>query len=97
MVWAKQDELDADCIGLDLAAEAGYDPEKILGFWRRMQHDSDENNKEIDLLDEHPINKDRINNLNNACLTKAKGIYKQVKQSERQNASRALPGQENPV
>ncbi len=97
MVWDKQDELDADCIGLELAAEAGYDPEKALGIWRRMQKDPDKNNKEIDFLDEHPINEDRLKNLNDVCLSNAKDIYLNLEQSERQSASRPLPGQESPV
>ena len=51
-----QDELDADSIGLDLMANAGYDPRELLRLWERMRRE----NQESDNLTAHIIYERRM-------------------------------------
>lgn len=91
-LWQQSQEEDADCLGLELAAKAGYDPAKIQGFWQRMEDKEEEVNKSYAFLNEHPINPKRLEHINNSCMSKSKDIYNQLKNEERQDASAVLPG-----
>ena len=37
MKFSRDDETDADLVGLDIAARAGYDPRAAISLWRKMQ------------------------------------------------------------
>ena len=37
MKFSRDDETDADLVGLDIAARAGYDPRTAISLWRKMQ------------------------------------------------------------
>ena len=34
--YSRSDETDADLVGLDIAARAGYDPRAGIGLWQKM-------------------------------------------------------------
>lgn len=89
--WAHAQEEDADCIGLSLAAKAGYDPDKILGFWRRMHEKETEANEKYDFLKTHPMNKARFTHIEKQCMSEAITLYDNVTSDKRQNASAPLP------
>lgn len=85
--WAREQEKEADCAGLSLAAKAGYDPEAITGFWRRMNEMRNEPHTAFDFLKDHPMDDDRFYYIKDQCLAQAKRIYEMVGPDQRQNAS----------
>lgn len=52
-------ELEADQIGLFLMADAGYDPQKAVDFWRRLKDDPDYAGSPLQFLSSHPSTEDR--------------------------------------
>jgi predicted Zn-dependent protease len=56
--FGRQQELEADRIGLILMARAGYDPRNALGFWQRMAQASKGATPEF--LSTHPSDETRI-------------------------------------
>jgi Peptidase family M48 len=86
--WQQSQELEADCLGLELAVKAGYDPEKIKGFWRRMMDIKDTNpNAMPEFLNDHPIDKDRLKHIEDRCMPAAKSNYNEmVKNGKTQEA-----------
>lgn len=57
--YSREDELEADHIGLILAAMAGYDPEAAIPFWKRMSAASGNANIS-DFMSDHPSDAKRI-------------------------------------
>ncbi len=92
--WQRSQEDEADCLGLELATKAGYDPEKIKGFWRRMKALNDESPSAMpQFLNDHPIDDDRLTHIENQCMSTAKKDYAEiVKNGKNQEASALLPG-----
>ncbi len=56
--YSRDDESEADHMGLIFAAMAGYDPEVAIPFWQRMASSS--NSNESDFLSDHPSDSKRI-------------------------------------
>lgn len=56
--YSRDDESEADHMGLIFAAMAGYDPEVAIPFWQRMASSS--NSNESDFLSDHPSDAKRI-------------------------------------
>lgn len=56
--FSRGDELDADLIGLDIVARAGYDPRAGIALWRKMQSIS--KNAPPQWLSTHPAGETRI-------------------------------------
>jgi metalloendopeptidase OMA1, mitochondrial len=57
---ARRQESEADHIGLFLMAFAGYNPEKAVLFWDRMQQVSQQRGAPIEILSDHPSDARRI-------------------------------------
>lgn len=55
--YSREDESEADHMGLIFAAMAGYDPEVAIPFWQRM---SSGNSNKSDFLSDHPSDAKRI-------------------------------------
>jgi predicted Zn-dependent protease len=55
--YSRDDESEADHMGLVFAAMAGYDPQEAIPFWKRM---SQGNNNTNDFLSDHPSDAKRI-------------------------------------
>jgi predicted Zn-dependent protease len=56
--YSRDDETEADLIGLELAARAGYDPRSALSLWRKMEAASEGGPPAF--LSDHPSNPDRL-------------------------------------
>ena len=76
--YSRTHEIEADTIGLELMAKAGYDPEEAIHFWQRMAEES--GGKEgLGLLRTHPSSKKRAENLRKS-LPRSKRLYEQAPQ-----------------
>jgi predicted Zn-dependent protease len=60
--FSRTQELEADALGLDYMAEAGYEPTAAIEFWRRMQQRSGDG-APPDFLATHPSSARRIEEL----------------------------------
>ncbi len=58
--YDRQQESEADHIGLFLMAFAGYDPEQAVPFWERMAKASAQHGKPPEILSDHPSDAKRI-------------------------------------
>ena len=57
--FSRDDETEADAIGLDLAARAGFDPRAGISLWRKMSA-ADRGGAPLSWLSTHPAGNDRI-------------------------------------
>jgi Zn-dependent protease with chaperone function len=62
LTYSRGDESEADLVGLDLAARAGYDPRAGVALWQKMG--AVNKSQPISFLSTHPTGKDRIANMN---------------------------------
>lgn len=62
MPYSRLHETEADTIGLDLMARAGFDPRQSINLWLKM--DQAAQTQPIEFLSTHPSHGSRINNLN---------------------------------
>jgi predicted Zn-dependent protease len=58
--YDRQQESEADHIGLFLMTFAGYDPDQALAFWQRMERLSAERGHPPAILSNHPSDAQRI-------------------------------------
>lgn len=72
--YSRGHETEADAIGLQYAARAGYDPRAAIRFWERMEQKSAGKDKPPEFLSTHPADETRIKNLN-AVMPEALEIY----------------------
>jgi predicted Zn-dependent protease len=60
---SRESESEADVVGIELAARAGYDPRVAVTLWKKMAKASG-NDSEFDFLSTHPAPKKRMDKLN---------------------------------
>ena len=70
--FSRSDETDADLVGLELAARAGYDPKASVSLWTKMAKAS-KSEGALGFLSTHPSGPDRIRVLQ-ANLPKVEGL-----------------------
>ena len=68
------DESEADLVGLELAARAGYDPQAAVSLWQKMGQAT--GNGGIGFLSTHPTGPDRIRELEQN-VPRVQGLYLQ--------------------
>lgn len=61
--YSRGDESEADLVGMDLAARAGFDPRAGIALWQKMGQINQR--QPIGFLSTHPTSKDRIQNMQN--------------------------------
>lgn len=71
--YSRDNETEADRMGLIFAAMAGYEPNKAIDFWQRMAAMSSSNTSEI--FSDHPSDEKRIAALKNV-IPEAMNYYK---------------------
>ncbi|MDM0077625.1 M48 family metallopeptidase [Variovorax sp. J2P1-59] len=71
--FSRSDETDADLVGLELAARAGYDPRASVSLWTKMAKAS-KSEGALGFLSTHPSGPDRIKVLQ-ANVPKVEGLY----------------------
>lgn len=70
--FSRQDETEADIVGMDLAARAGYDPAAGVGLWQKMMQAS--RGAPPQWLSTHPAGESRIKEIQ-AKLAKVQPLY----------------------
>lgn len=74
--FSRSHESEADAIGTELMARAGYDPKEAVSVWQKMQAVSGQSTPEI--LSTHPSNQTRIEELSKIAA-KLEPIYLKAK------------------
>lgn len=74
--FSRDDETEADVVGLDLAARAGYDPRAGITLWQKMEKASQSGN--FAWFSSHPSGKNRIQEIQ-AQLPKVLPLYEQAR------------------
>jgi predicted Zn-dependent protease len=73
--FSRTQESEADTIGLELMARAGFDPRESVALWQNMAAAGGE--KPAEFMSTHPSNESRINNLQ-SHMNKAMQLYQQA-------------------
>jgi predicted Zn-dependent protease len=73
--FSRDDETEADIVGMDLAARAGYDPAAGVSLWQKMMAAS--KNKPPEFISTHPAGDTRIKDIQ-AKLPKVKPLYERA-------------------
>lgn len=74
--YSRNQELEADRLGLVFMAMAGYDPREAIGFWQRMAQAKQTGQAPPEFLSTHPSDARRINNISK-LVPEAMQYYKQ--------------------
>ena len=72
--FSRSDETDADLVGLELAARAGYQPDAAVSLWQKMGKASGSQQAGLAFLSTHPSGPDRIRELQQN-VPKVQGLY----------------------
>ncbi|MES1938821.1 peptidase M48 Ste24p [Salinisphaera sp. T5B8] len=73
--FSRTQESEADTIGLELMARAGFDPRESVALWQNMAAAGGE--KPAEFMSTHPSNQSRINNLQ-SHMNQAMQLYRQA-------------------
>jgi Zn-dependent protease with chaperone function len=74
--FSRDDETEADLVGLEIAARAGYRPEASVQLWKKML--ANNTNGGVSWLSTHPSGNNRIHELE-ANLPKVQHLYEEAK------------------
>ena len=78
--FSRSDETDADLVGLELAARAGYQPEAAVSLWQKMGKASGSQQAGLAFLSTHPSGPDRIRELQQN-VPKVQGLYQAARKA----------------
>ncbi len=77
--YSRDDETEADLVGLEIAARAGYNPQASVALWKKMAA-ANGSNGPPGFLSTHPTGPERIKQLE-ANVPKVQGLYEQARNS----------------
>lgn len=75
--FSREDEKDADLVGLELAARSGYNPQAAVSLWQKMAQ-AGAGAKGPGFLSTHPSGPDRIEQLQ-SNVPKVQGLYQRAR------------------
>ena len=78
--FGRADETEADLVGLELAARAGYEPQAAITLWQKMA--AANKRSQVELLSTHPSGPTRISDIERN-LPKVAGLYARADKPER--------------
>lgn len=81
--YSRDDETDADLVGLEIAARAGYDPRAGITLWQKMA--AAKNGGGIEFLSTHPADQTRIATIQKN-LPAVLPLYEKAKKTQTANA-----------
>jgi len=76
--FSREDESEADLVGLELAARAGFAPQAGASLWRKMAEAAGASGGNLAFLSTHPSGPQRIRELQ-ANESKVQGLYEQAR------------------
>jgi predicted Zn-dependent protease len=80
MRWGREDESEADLVGMDLAARGGYDPRAGVSLWQKMGEVN--KNAPPQWMSTHPSGPTRIKDIE-ATLPKVTDLYARASKPDR--------------
>ncbi|MPN00128.1 Beta-barrel assembly-enhancing protease [bioreactor metagenome] len=78
--FSRSDETDADLVGLELAARAGYDPQASITLWQKMGKATGQQG--LQFLSTHPSGPNRIKELEQN-VSRVQGLYDSARRGQR--------------
>jgi predicted Zn-dependent protease len=82
MPYSRVHESEADKIGLELMAKAGFDPRQSIGLWQKMEQAS-QGQQPIEFMSTHPSHATRIQDLEKN-MPQAMGLFQQAQVAGKQ-------------
>jgi predicted Zn-dependent protease len=82
MPYSRVHESEADKIGLDLMARAGFDPRQSIGLWQKMDRAA-QGQQPIEFMSTHPSHATRIQDLEKN-MPQAMGLFQQAQAAGKQ-------------
>jgi predicted Zn-dependent protease len=76
MPYSRTQESEADIIGVDLMAKAGFDPRQSINLWQRMDQAA-RGQQPIEFMSTHPSHSTRMQDLNQH-MPAAMGLFQQA-------------------
>lgn len=80
--YGRTQESEADMIGVDLMAKAGFDPRNSIGLWQRMEQ-ATQGKQPVEFMSTHPSHATRIQDLEQH-MPQAMALYQQALSSGKQ-------------
>ncbi|MEQ1559531.1 MAG: M48 family metallopeptidase [Methyloglobulus sp.] len=80
--YGRTQESEADMIGVDLMAKAGFDPRNSVGLWQRMEQ-ATQGKQPVEFMSTHPSHATRIQDLEQH-MPQAMALYQQAQSTGKQ-------------
>lgn len=80
--YGRTQESEADIIGVDLMAKAGFDPRHSIGLWQKMDK-ATQGQQPVEFMSTHPSHATRIQDLEKH-MPKAMGLFQQAQSAGKQ-------------
>ena len=90
--FSRGDESEADLVGMDIAARAGYDPRAGISLWQKMSEAS--KGEPPQFLSTHPSHASRIDNIRGA-LPKVMPLYERVQAAKTSDSTASESSQKS--
>ncbi|MEI6545792.1 MAG: M48 family metallopeptidase [Burkholderiales bacterium] len=92
LTFNRGDESEADLVGMDIAARAGFDPRAGISLWQKMSEAS--KGEPPQFLSTHPSHASRIDNIRSA-LPKVMPLYERAQAAKTNDSTASDPSQKN--